>query len=69
MDGFPITPAAVPNRFFFRPAEMISKGSKAVAQTVQTNFRETVCGADTINLPPHTVAERAYIPVVIFENF
>ena len=69
MDGFPVAPAAVPHGFFLRPSEMIGEGSEAAAQTVQADLREIVCGTDPVDLPPHAVAERAYITVVILQDF
>ena len=69
MDGFPVAPAAVPHGFFLRPSEMIGEGSKAAAQTVQAYLREIVCGTDPVDLPPHAVAERAYITGVILQDF
>ena len=59
----------MPHGFFFRPAKVIGKGGEAAAQPVQTDFRQAVCNTDTVNLPPHTVAERAYIAVVVLQNF
>ena len=69
MNGFPVAPAAVPHGFFLRPSEMIGEGSEAAAQTVQADLREIVCGTDPVDLPPHAVAERAYITVVILQDF
>lgn len=56
MDGFPVAPAAVPHGF-------------AAAQTVQADLREIVCGTDPVDLPPHAVAESAYITGVILQDF